>query len=266
MNYIVAEAAAPVNPPCPIDRKALHLAISRLIRLAVKHPTMRIGHIRVLECLRGYCWTKNQAWPSQARIAEQIRMSDRTVRKCVKDLDAWGFLKVTQLGRKQTNRYSFRLHNFIAPDIAVSRSLDRKQTSAPKEPTSVLRTSVGDKSSTTRDAAVFTNFFGRLRALDVSATMATRIASDDPEYVGRMLDAAEARAGAGQVKCAPKLIVWTWQRREQISAPHTVRKEPTPGYCRKISDADLYGTDLVGLQLAREATSRRTQLTPAGVA
>lgn len=47
-----------------------------------------------------------EAWPSVARIANKLCVSTKTVRRCIRELERVGLLKVTRpTGRTRTNRY-----------------------------------------------------------------------------------------------------------------------------------------------------------------
>ena len=49
--------------------------------------------------------TRGVAWPSEARLAELLRTSTRTIKRAVRDLEEHGFFRVQRAGLKGQNHY-----------------------------------------------------------------------------------------------------------------------------------------------------------------
>jgi DNA-directed RNA polymerase specialized sigma24 family protein len=56
-------------------------------------------------CLEFYSATYGVAWPSEARLAELLRTSTRTIKRAVRDLEEHGFFHVKRAGLKGQNHY-----------------------------------------------------------------------------------------------------------------------------------------------------------------
>jgi hypothetical protein len=57
------------------------------------------------QLLATYCGAKEIAWPGQARLADELGVSDRTVRTWTRELVAKGLLEVKRRGLTKTNLY-----------------------------------------------------------------------------------------------------------------------------------------------------------------
>ena len=72
--------------------------------------------------LLSYAWHNNLCYPGQERLAEDMGVTDRSVRNYLKELEKNKYLTVRQLGQGKTNTYDLYL---TAKDLRTSGS-DRK--------------------------------------------------------------------------------------------------------------------------------------------
>ena len=72
---------------------------------AIHDDRLSAGAIRVYGELLDHGRRKGYCWPSQARIAERARCSERSVRTYLRQLEAAGYITTTRRGRELTNLY-----------------------------------------------------------------------------------------------------------------------------------------------------------------
>src|SRR5919199_1264179 len=56
--------------------------------------------------LLSYAWTKESCFPGQARLGEDLGLSERSIRTFLAELEKHGLLKITRRGQGLTNVYT----------------------------------------------------------------------------------------------------------------------------------------------------------------
>ncbi len=84
--------------------------------------------------LLSYAWQNDFCFPGQQRLAEDLGLSDRSVRTNLKALEANGLLHIKRRGQGKTNIYELDLKppGFVRQDRKKTSGLDRKAASAPE--------------------------------------------------------------------------------------------------------------------------------------
>ena len=83
--------------------------------------------------LLSYAWQNDFCFPGQERLAEDLGLSDRSVRTHLKFLEANGLLTIRRRGQGKTNIYELDLKPRQPPagsDRKKTSALDLKQSSA----------------------------------------------------------------------------------------------------------------------------------------
>jgi len=99
--------------------------------VVITNPNITTAALKLYMVLMAYCGAKSCAWPSQARLAEEMHISERRVRDLLKELTDEGLITVAhQMGT--TNTYyvdKYRVKKPVAVPEENCRG-DRKNTSA----------------------------------------------------------------------------------------------------------------------------------------
>src|SRR5579872_5762618 len=59
----------------------------------------------VAAALMGYGWTKGAIYPSQDRVAEELNLSQRSVRDSIRELEVANLFRSQRVGKTCNNRY-----------------------------------------------------------------------------------------------------------------------------------------------------------------
>lgn len=123
-----------------------------LMRSKAVSPGAKLCYARLCR----YAGKEGVAYPDQAELAEELAVSERTVRTYIRELEDAHLIRTEQRGLGQPNRYRFRNHPMIwndedGPDRKDPAGLDRKDSAAQerKDPAgpSSLRESSRESSS-----------------------------------------------------------------------------------------------------------------------
>ena len=82
--------------------------------------------------LLSYAWHNDSCFPGQAKLAQDLGLSDRSVRTHLKSLEAHGLLEIKRRGLGKTNIYVLNLKRsslLAVSDRKKTSGLDRKETS-----------------------------------------------------------------------------------------------------------------------------------------
>ncbi len=115
---MVASLAVPLSP---------HVFV-KLPHVILLHPNLSLQAKLLYGILRRYAREKGYCYPGYARLAEDMRRSERTVRRAMDELVAAGIVGKWQRGLKQTNVYylaSPEKGSPIPPDRTSVSTLDR---------------------------------------------------------------------------------------------------------------------------------------------
>jgi DNA-binding transcriptional ArsR family regulator len=80
--------------------------------------------------LLSYAWQNNYCFPGQQRLADDLGLDERSVRRHLKALEGTGLLTIKRRGQGKTNIYELNLKRKRADRTNMS-SLDRRRLSAP---------------------------------------------------------------------------------------------------------------------------------------
>ncbi len=99
----------------------------------LKSKTLSAGDKMTFAMLLSYAWHHDHCFPGQERLANDLGLSDRSVRTHLRSLQAEGLLVIKRRGLGRTNIYELSLKpssNHSGPDRKKSSDLDRKKISA----------------------------------------------------------------------------------------------------------------------------------------
>lgn len=99
----------------------------------LRSPRLNSGDKMTFAMLLSYAWQNDYCYPGQARLGEDLGLSDRSVRVHLKALEANGLLTIKRRGLGRTNIYELNLKppSFTASgDRKKTSSLDRKRMTA----------------------------------------------------------------------------------------------------------------------------------------
>ncbi len=77
--------------------------------VVLRHKNLSPGAKLTYAMLLSYAWHDDYCYPGQERLAEDIGISDRSVRTHLKELEEKGLIKVKQQGHMKTNHYHLDL-------------------------------------------------------------------------------------------------------------------------------------------------------------
>lgn len=83
--------------------------------------------------LLSYAWHNDSCFPGQAKLAQDLGLSDRSVRTHLKSLEAHGLLEIKRRGLGKTNIYVLNLKRsglLAVSDRKKTSGLERKESSA----------------------------------------------------------------------------------------------------------------------------------------
>ena len=73
--------------------------------VVLKHPHLAPAAKALYALILSYAWRQDRAWPGQARLAEDLGASERSIRSWLAELQAHGLLTITRRGRNLSNVY-----------------------------------------------------------------------------------------------------------------------------------------------------------------
>jgi DNA-binding transcriptional ArsR family regulator len=100
----------------------------------LRSKTLSAGDKMTFAMLLSYAWQNDFCFPGQERLAEDLGISDRSVRTHLKALEAAKLLAIRRRGQGRTNIYELNLRVKRRPadaDRKKSSAQGRKQSSAP---------------------------------------------------------------------------------------------------------------------------------------
>ena len=132
--------AAPTPPPGPEEPSSIRFrdpaiaaGFTALPNWILKKRGLIPGAKVLYALLLSYAWQSDHCWPGQAQLAEDLEVTDRTVRTWLTELQAHDLLTIEQRGLTQTNVYWIEpWHAPAVPSDGHFRS-DRKSTSGQPE-------------------------------------------------------------------------------------------------------------------------------------
>ena len=95
-----------LNSDDPVLQKGFTQVPNHILRDADLSTGAKLAYAVILS----YAWNNDYCFPGQERLAQDMGVSDRSVRTYIKDLEDSGFLEVEQRGLGKTNIYSV---NFV---------------------------------------------------------------------------------------------------------------------------------------------------------
>jgi biotin operon repressor len=75
----------------------------------LKSTRLSAGDKMTFAMLLSYAWQNDYCFPGQARLAEDLGLSDRSVRTHLRSLEAHGLLAIQRRGQGKTNIYELNL-------------------------------------------------------------------------------------------------------------------------------------------------------------
>jgi hypothetical protein len=87
---------------------ATRLGFTQVPNFILTNASISVGAKLTYAMLLKYAWYDQGCFPGQATLASDMGAGERSVRTYLKDLEAAGFLEITQRGLGKTNLY--RLH------------------------------------------------------------------------------------------------------------------------------------------------------------
>ena len=112
---------------------ATAMGFTQVPNFLLKSKKFSSGDKMAFAMLLSYAWQNDFCFPGQERLAEDLGLSDRSVRTHLKALEANGLLRIKRRGQGKTNIYELDLKppGFVRLDRKKTSGLDRKGTSAP---------------------------------------------------------------------------------------------------------------------------------------
>ena len=77
----------------------------------LKSKTLSAGDKLAMAMILSYMWHNNSCFPGQARLAEDMGVDERSVRRHVKALQAEGLLTIVRRGLGKTNIYELNVED-----------------------------------------------------------------------------------------------------------------------------------------------------------
>jgi DNA-binding transcriptional ArsR family regulator len=99
----------------------------------LKSKKLSSGDKMAFAMLLSYAWQNDYCFPGQERLAEDLGLSDRSVRTHLKSLEINGLLAIRRRGQGRTNVYELTLkpvRRSPGSDRKKTSGLGRKETSA----------------------------------------------------------------------------------------------------------------------------------------
>ena len=112
---------------------ATYQGFTQVPNFILKSKKLSSGDKMVFAMLLSYAWQNDFCFPGQERLAEDLGLTDRSVRTNLKALEAEGLLSIQRRGLGKTNVYELNMTaaNSVNPDRKKISGLERKKTSAP---------------------------------------------------------------------------------------------------------------------------------------
>ena len=88
---------------------ATAMGFTQVPNFLLKSKTLSAGDKMAFAMLLSYAWQNDYCFPGQKRLAEDLGLDERSVRRHVKALQAEGLLAIRQRGQGKTNIYELHL-------------------------------------------------------------------------------------------------------------------------------------------------------------
>jgi DNA-binding transcriptional ArsR family regulator len=113
---------------------ATAMGFTQVPNFLLKAKKLSSGDKMAFAMLLSYAWQNDYCFPGQERLAQDLGLSDRSVRTHLKSLEKNGLLRIKRRGQGRTNIYELDLKppRFSHPDRKKTSGLGRKETSAPE--------------------------------------------------------------------------------------------------------------------------------------
>ena len=89
-----------------IEDEALAKGFTIIPNIVFKRPDLSAYGKLIYMALLSYAWQQDSCFPGQERLATELGLSVRTVRRAIRELQDCGLLRVTQRGQGKTNVYT----------------------------------------------------------------------------------------------------------------------------------------------------------------
>ena len=113
---------------------ATAMGFTQVPNFLLKSKKLSSGDKMAFAMLLSYAWQNDSCFPGQERLAEDMGLSERSVRTNLKSLEANGLLKIRRRGLGKTNLYELDLKppGFrTRSDRKKTSGLERKKSAAP---------------------------------------------------------------------------------------------------------------------------------------
>jgi DNA-binding transcriptional ArsR family regulator len=97
----------------------------------LRSKQLSAGDKMTFAMLLSYAWQNDYCFPGQQRLALDLGLEERSVRRHLKALEANGLLAIKRRGQGKTNIYELNLKASKRADRTKMSTLDRRQLSAP---------------------------------------------------------------------------------------------------------------------------------------
>jgi biotin operon repressor len=104
---------------------ATAMGFTQVPNFLLKTKKLSSGDKLAFAMLLSYAWQNDLCFPGQARLANDMGLTERSVRTHLKSLEAQGLLTIQQRGQGRTNIYELNLK----PPKKFRAAADRKKTS-----------------------------------------------------------------------------------------------------------------------------------------
>lgn len=112
---------------------ATAMGFTQVPNFLLKSKKLSAGDKMAFAMLLSYAWQNDYCFPGQRRLAEDLGLNERSIRRHLKALQAEGLLAIRQRGQGKTNIYELRLkpvqRQRAVPDRTRMSGLDRSQIS-----------------------------------------------------------------------------------------------------------------------------------------
>ena len=109
---------------------ATAMGFTQVPNFLLKSKKLSSGDKITFAMLLSYAWQNDFCFPGQQRLADDLGLDERSVRRHLKSLETDGLLAIRQRGQGKTNIYELNLKRKRADRTNMS-SPDRRQLSAP---------------------------------------------------------------------------------------------------------------------------------------
>ena len=92
--------------PIVVEDPTLRQGFTQIPNTVLRHKKLSPGAKLTYVGLLSYAWTNESCFPGQARLGEDLGLSERSIRNHLSELQAHGLLKITRRGQGLTNVYT----------------------------------------------------------------------------------------------------------------------------------------------------------------